>query len=289
MMILWTLVSVFVMVCPHYVSAAEVQPQTEEGKKLVESLEKRVKDLEKTKKDLEQSEKDDEKDRELKAKTDPLYDEVFSLLEKEQYDKAKETLGELEKISPKDPFIPTVKDLIAKLQQEHDPQKKQELLMWFVATVLAPFKEKLEEVVQAAEELNKGLKELGPKDADEELCFAVARGDIVKVQELLDRGISANAKDHLFETSALEYAAGGGYVDIARLLLAHGADPNAFNVLTPLMSASSKGYLDMVGILLEAGADVNARVKPDTTALTFAQNHGHTEVVELLKQAGAKE
>ena len=41
--------------------------------------------------------------------------------------------------------------------------------------------------------------------------------------------------------------------------------------------------------LLAAGADVNAKEKEGWTALMLAAEKGHTEIVQLLKQAGAKE
>jgi ankyrin repeat protein len=42
-------------------------------------------------------------------------------------------------------------------------------------------------------------------------------------------------------------------------------------------------------MLLDKGAEVNAKDKYDTTALMAAEQEGHTLVVDLLKQAGAKE
>jgi ankyrin repeat protein len=41
--------------------------------------------------------------------------------------------------------------------------------------------------------------------------------------------------------------------------------------------------------LIDAGADVNTKDKYDTTALMIAEQMGHVEIVEILKQAGAKE
>jgi ankyrin repeat protein len=41
--------------------------------------------------------------------------------------------------------------------------------------------------------------------------------------------------------------------------------------------------------LLAAGADVNAKTKGGGTALMMAEKYGLTEIVQLLKQAGAKE
>ncbi len=56
------------------------------------------------------------------------------------------------------------------------------------------------------------------------------------------------------------------------------------------MAAAKRGQTDIVQALLEAGADINAKDKyGKTTALMFAAANGHTDVVELLKKARAKE
>ena len=54
------------------------------------------------------------------------------------------------------------------------------------------------------------------------------------------------------------------------------------------MWAADFGYTAAVQALLDAGADVNAKDKEGVTALMEAQENGHTEVVEILKKAGAK-
>jgi ankyrin repeat protein len=41
--------------------------------------------------------------------------------------------------------------------------------------------------------------------------------------------------------------------------------------------------------MLEAGADVNAKARKGYTALRYAHEKGHKEIVELLKAHGAKE
>jgi len=46
---------------------------------------------------------------------------------------------------------------------------------------------------------------------------------------------------------------------------------------------------DIVKLLLEKGADVNAKNHYGTTALKAASDIGHTDIVKMLKEAGAKE
>ena len=63
---------------------------------------------------------------------------------------------------------------------------------------------------------------------------------------------------------------------------------------TPLMMAAQLGNKALVEILLKAGADVNIAHQVNgqasgLNALKMAQNSGFTEIVDLLKSAGAKE
>jgi len=44
-----------------------------------------------------------------------------------------------------------------------------------------------------------------------------------------------------------------------------------------------------VKLLIDRGADVNARSRGGYTALKYAVDRGHKEIVKLLKEAGARE
>lgn len=56
---------------------------------------------------------------------------------------------------------------------------------------------------------------------------------------------------------------------------------------TCLMIASYKGHLDVVSYLLEKGADPNARANCGATAMHFAVECGHLDVVRELLLYGA--
>jgi len=146
---------------------------------------------------------------------------------------------------------------------------------------------------------------------------AVRRGDVECVRELLRRGVNPNVRDGdpvtLFNIGAylkkgraeieeggggycvtgetpLHVAAEKGHVEIARLLLEHGADPNARDMygVTPLHLATYWGHLDVVKLLLEHGADPNAKEKlGGETPLYWAVQHKRTDIAKLLLKHGA--
>jgi uncharacterized protein len=78
---------------------------------------------------------------------------------------------------------------------------------------------------------------------------------------------------------------------MARLLLDHGADPDAVSrnamALRPLHSACSARNFGIVAMLLKQGVDVNARQHGGWTALHSAASHGDLPLVELLLKTGA--
>ncbi|TYP85862.1 ankyrin repeat domain-containing protein [Blastococcus xanthinilyticus] len=102
----------------------------------------------------------------------------------------------------------------------------------------------------------------------------------------LDAG--ADLTDPATGMDLLAWAALGGAVGTARLLLARGADPDG----GALHAAAAGGSPDLVRLLLGAGADVD-RHDPDTgrTPLHAAVSAGATaaspEIVQLLLDAGA--
>ena len=85
-------------------------------------------------------------------------------------------------------------------------------------------------------------------------------------------------------------AAWGGNNDAVRFLLDRGADVNARprSGRTALMVAAHSGHVETVKLLLARGADVNAECNGDT-ALTIAKEREEFAIVELLRQAGAKD
>jgi hypothetical protein len=115
------------------------------------------------------------------------------------------------------------------------------------------------------------------------------------VRTLLDKGARPNARSEDGSTALLG-AAAAGHVETVKALLAGGADVNAPRErgldkgTTPLIAAAFEGKAEVVKVLLEKGADVNANSEvAGLTALYFAREGKHQEVVRLLKEAGAKD
>ncbi|KAN0141504.1 Ankyrin repeat-containing domain protein [Lactarius tabidus] len=113
---------------------------------------------------------------------------------------------------------------------------------------------------------------------------------------LLKHGVDVNTrnKDHLTPLYVASYV---GNIEIVRLLLDHGADPesNAEGHIgeKPLHQVSYGKYrspedgVRVAQLLLERGADVNTRRKDDQTPLHVASYFGNVEIVLLLLDHGA--
>ena len=91
------------------------------------------------------------------------------------------------------------------------------------------------------------------------LHYAAFFGQEDAAQLLLERGAAADvvARNERIHVTPLHSAASGGHAAIVKLLLAHGADPNAVQEggFTPLHSAAQKDDDESVEALLAAGAD----------------------------------
>jgi ankyrin repeat protein len=118
---------------------------------------------------------------------------------------------------------------------------------------------------------------------------AAANSKNIKVVELLlQAGAKVNAEPR--HDSALATAALWGQIEIMRLLLANGANPNHRDDSnqTALMSAVMSKNAEAVRLLLEAGADMNVKSGDERTALDRAEFHKFPQIAALLVSAGAK-
>ncbi|KAA8492813.1 Signal recognition particle 43 kDa protein, chloroplastic [Porphyridium purpureum] len=112
--------------------------------------------------------------------------------------------------------------------------------------------------------------ELGEKE--KEMLEKALKGDIVRVNKLLDLGADVHAKDENGRT-LLHLIAAQGVPDLTRTLLKMGADPNAQDTmgLTPLHMAAGYKRPDTVRAFIEAGADLSLLNNRMQTPLDLAR------------------
>jgi hypothetical protein len=120
------------------------------------------------------------------------------------------------------------------------------------------------------------------------LMHAAMLGDVPWVERLLNQGADVNAVDSSGST-ALNWAAATGGPAAVQALLNAGAAARGESGGRSLTAAAAGGNARSVEILLKAGADPNFRDKDGATPLSVATRHHFTEIVHLLKQAGAHE
>ena len=123
------------------------------------------------------------------------------------------------------------------------------------------------------------------------LMFAAFNGHTSVVEYLRKQGAKIDTKD-INGRTALMYAASGPFAETVDFLLTEGADVNVQGSLegfTALMTAAAEGQVEVVRHLLDHGADTSLEDEDGDTALSFARQNGHTEVVELLEKPSARE
>ena len=121
------------------------------------------------------------------------------------------------------------------------------------------------------------------------LMLASYGGHSTTVRLLCEQRANPNLKDSSRRT-ALMYAASGPNASTVEILLAHGAEVNVADGdegYTALMFAAAEGHADIVAMLLASGADPGLRDVDGESALKFASDNSHSEVVELLREASS--
>jgi ankyrin repeat protein len=146
---------------------------------------------------------------------------------------------------------------------------------------------------------------LRSRGADCDICTAAWFGDLNRVRELCDQDPSLanrpseNVTYYACSGTPLRNAAGGGHMEIVKLLLERGADPNLPEEgIAPrghaLHSAVVRGHIEIVKLLLKHGAHPNVEIESSADTLSAAlATAGYSyvkhdaEMVELLCSHGA--
>lgn len=135
------------------------------------------------------------------------------------------------------------------------------------------------------------IQTLRASNAPLDIFEASAAGDIDTVRSLIEKDPSlANQwADDGFQPLGL--ASFFGHRDIVAFLLEHSAEVNSASRndmhVMPLHSAAARPDVEIARLLVEHGADVNAKQADDFTPLHAAAQNGSMELVDLLLVHGA--
>ncbi len=112
------------------------------------------------------------------------------------------------------------------------------------------------------------------------------RNDIAIVRAHIAAGTNIDTVDDWTSKTALHYAAEYGHLEIAKLLLANGADVNRRDddKATPLYFAAVGGFVKVARLLLVYGADINARDKARETPMDGAVFFGHMNMADVFRE-----
>jgi ankyrin repeat protein len=142
------------------------------------------------------------------------------------------------------------------------------------------------------------LAHLCARGAYIDICTAAHTGDLNRAKELLDEDptLVNRAPDYVTyyigSGTPLKNAAAKGHIEIVKLLLERGADPNfPEEGIAPhghaLYAAVSNSHFEIAKLLLEHGAYPNPEVESSADALSMAMMNKDEKMVELLCSYGA--
>jgi len=125
------------------------------------------------------------------------------------------------------------------------------------------------------------------KDGFTALHFAGFFGQPESARVLIESGASVEAvAANPMKVMPLHSAASARHLEVVRLLLEHGAPPNARQEAgwAPIHAAAQNGDRGMVDLLLRHGADPKQANDEGKTAAIVAREKGHEEIAALLEK-----
>lgn len=137
------------------------------------------------------------------------------------------------------------------------------------------------------------IQTLQHNGADYEFTAAVALNDLEFVKSELDKQPQLARQLNDARRSPLYFASIRGHIDMVRLLLKHGANPNLSEHCAAngkaLFEASARNDIEMMELLIEHGAHADAYVDSSGNCLSIAQQGGEREqeAIDLLKKHGS--
>jgi ankyrin repeat protein len=142
------------------------------------------------------------------------------------------------------------------------------------------------------------LDHLRARGAFCDICTAAHIGDLARVRELLDEDVTVANRPSDYVSyyacsgTAIRNAAAAGHLEIVRLLLDRGADPNLPEEgIAPrghaLYSAAANGHFEIAKLLLQRGAYPNVEVESSADTLSRVISNGDQRMLELLCSHGA--
>lgn len=124
------------------------------------------------------------------------------------------------------------------------------------------------------------------------LHFAAYGGNVDVAKLLLDRGADIDRRANTkFRNTPLQVSLLTGQEEMAAFLVAHGADVRIEQAegFTALHEAAQIGSEKLVALLLDKGADPNSRAEDGRTPLSIARKANQPAIARLLQSRGARD
>jgi ankyrin repeat protein len=142
------------------------------------------------------------------------------------------------------------------------------------------------------------LEHLRARGAYVDICTAASIGDVLRVRALLDEDpalanrVSSYVTYYVGSGAPLKNAAARGHLDVVKLLLERGADPNLPEEgIAPhghaLYAAVYNGHHEIARLLLDHGACPSPPVESSADALSIAIRNSDAKMIELLCSYGS--